>query len=288
MNFLATCSYFILGIWNRDFNKVIYPYSTTDRTPRTHHGYIRSAQEARKRSTGRKEIAVDGIKGVSPLLEIFEYPSQIIYDFMHLGCLGHIPTLINRWCSLMPKEAIVGVDEKLKSLRFPHDLNVIFLESIKMVSQWKAKNCRLFVLNIGVPLMAFFLPKLIFSHFVVYAMAIKILHAPENRQEINFGESLMEYYCRTAPGVYDPSIQIMSLHAHLHLADQVRQHGGLAHTSAFAFESAIRSIQRKAHGSVHLASQIAYWINMQCSRPSKRFHQLGDVLLDVGIILTKP
>ena len=255
VNFIPTCLILLhsmiiccscLGIWNGNFNKVLYPYSANDRTPRTQHDYIRSGQEAAKRSQGRKEIAVDGIKGVFPLLIIFEYPSQVIYDFMHLVCLGHVPTLINRWCLIMSKESIVDIDQKLRALRFPRNSNVIFLESIKMVSQWKAKNCRLFILNISVPLMGFALPKLIFSHFVTYALAIKLLHASENKEEIKFGQCLIDYYCRTASRVYDPSIEIMSLHAHLHLADQVFQHGGLAHTSAFAFEAAIRFILKKS------------------------------------------
>jgi hypothetical protein len=51
----------------------------------------------------------------------------------------------------------------------------------------------------------------------------------------------------------------------------VKRHGGLAHTSAFAFESCIRFIQKKAHGSKHLASQIAYWIELQSIMKSERF-----------------
>lgn len=55
----------------------------------------------------------------------------------------------------------------------------------------------------------------------------------------------------------------ISLHAHVHLAQQVRRHGGLAHTSTFGFESCIRFLEAKAHGSKNLASQIDYWINLQ-------------------------
>ncbi|CAF3793886.1 unnamed protein product [Rotaria magnacalcarata] len=73
----------------------------------------------------------------------------------------------------------------------------------------------------------------------------------------------MNYYCKTAPLVHGPSIELYSLHAHIHLAQQVKRHGGLGHTSAFAFESCIRFIERKAHGSTHLGTQIAYWIDLQ-------------------------
>ncbi|CAF4911586.1 unnamed protein product, partial [Rotaria socialis] len=73
-------------------------------------------------------------------------------------------------------------------------------------------------------------------------MAVKMLHAPESIEEINLAEDLMNYYCKTAGLIHDCSIEIYSLHAHIHLAQQVRKHGGLAHTSAFGFESCIRFI----------------------------------------------
>jgi hypothetical protein len=260
----------------------VYPYAINDRTPRSHDAYLKAAKEACRRSNGRKEVAVDGIKGYSSLCDVLEYPAQIVYDFMHLVCLGHVPSLISRWCTRLNKEAILGIDESLQRLRIPHNMKVVFLDSFKLASQWKAKNCRLFVMHVGVPLMIAHLPKLLLSHFVVYSLAIKLLYAPHVKEEILVGERLLEFYCRTAPHVHDSSVEILSLHAHIHLAQQVRQHGGLAHMSAFAFESAIRFIQRKVHGSIHLASQIAYWTNLRCTTPSKKFDLAQDILLNVS------
>ncbi|CAF1150639.1 unnamed protein product [Didymodactylos carnosus] len=68
--------------------------------------------------------------------------------------------------------------------------------------------------------------------------------------EIELGELLLNRYCEQAAIIYDDkSIEILSLHAHFHLAQQVRAHNGFAFTSAFAFESCIRFIKKKAHGS---------------------------------------
>ena len=119
--------------------------------------------------------------------------------------------------------------------------------------------------------MAGYLPCLLFSHFIVYSLAIKLLHSPATKQEILFAERLLDFYCRTESNVYDPSIEIFSLHAHLHLAYQVRLHGDLAHTSAFAFESMIRYIKKKVRGSYNPASQIAYWINMRRATQSNKY-----------------
>ena len=148
-------------------------------------------------------------------------------------------------------------------LHLPHNLKVYYHESLSNSGQWKARANRIFVLNIGVPVIIRYLPVLLASHFLLYSMAVKILHAPESNDEIDLAEQIMNYYCQTAPLVHDPSIELFSLHAHLHLAHQVRRHGGLAHTSAFGFESCIRFIETKAYGSKHLASQIAYWIDLR-------------------------
>ncbi|CAF1561803.1 unnamed protein product, partial [Didymodactylos carnosus] len=246
------------GVWDAGYNKVLYPYANNDLTARTHDGYLKAAREALRKSNGGKEVAVDGIKGLSSLLQIFNYPTQIIYDFMHLVCLGHIPSLINRWCTRIDKNTILKIDNKLQQLRIPHNMKVVFLESIKMAWQWKAKNSRLFVLHVG------------------------LLHAPQTKEEILLAERLLDFYCRTASNVHNSSIEIFSLHAHLHLAYQVRQHGGLAHMSAFAFQSAIRYIKKKARGCIRLASQIAYWVDMRRVTQSNKFSLPKECLMNVS------
>ncbi|CAF0999379.1 unnamed protein product [Rotaria magnacalcarata] len=251
------------GEWSAGSKTVVYPFTQNNLTPRTHATYLDAAKEAQKKSIRSKTVSVNGIKGLSTLLQIFEYPRQIVFDYMHLVCLGHVPSVIKRWCQQIDESTIRLIDSSLSQLHLPHNLNVPFLDSIVSSAQWKAKNSRLFVLNVGVPIVLLNLPKLLASHFLLYSTAVKILHAPESVDEINLTEQVMNYYCKTAPLVHGPSIELYSLHAHIHLAQQVKRHGGLGHTSAFAFESCIRFIERKAHGSTHLGTQIAYWIDLQ-------------------------
>lgn len=163
----------------------------------------------------------------------------------------------------MSQTSIKSIDERLARLELPHNLRVYYYESIGNSSQWKARANRVFLLNVGVPIVIGNVPLLVLSHFFIYSMAIKILHAPKSNDEINLAGTMIEYYCRTASFIYGASIELFSLHAHLHLSEQVRRHGGLVHCSAFAFESCLRSIERMAHGSKNLATQIAYWIDLQ-------------------------
>ena len=97
----------------------------------------------------------------------------------------------------------------------------------------------------------------------------------------------MNYYCKTAGLIHDSSIEIYSLHAHIHLAQQVRKHGGLAHTSAFGFESCIRFISKKAHGSKHLGTQIAYWTDLQKVTNTHLVNPPTITITNVSLIFTK-
>ena len=253
----------ILGIWKK---QVLYPYERNSDHRRVHAEVLSAGREAEQRS-----IAVDGIKGVSTMLQIFTYPEQIIYDYMHLICLGHMLSLIKRWLHILPPTDLIEIDTLLSTLRLPHNISVNYNYSMREAGEWHAKHLRLFVLNVGLPCVIPYLPKLKASHFAVYSLAIKLLHCPQSNEEINLAQCLIDYYCRAAPKVFDDSIELLSLHAHLHLPEQVRRHGGLAFSSAFCFESCIRHIKKMAHGTKDLASQIAFWCDLKTMVPRPEF-----------------
>ncbi|CAF3329114.1 unnamed protein product [Rotaria sp. Silwood2] len=271
--------YFVVsGTWK---GQVLYPYNEKNDRRRVHADVVLLGKEAERRL-----MPVDGIKGVSPMLNIFTYPDQIIYDYMHLICLGHTATLIRRWLSLLERSKLLEVDNLLDALRLPHNINISFNHSINDMSEWHAKHFRLFVLNIGLPCIIPHLPRLNSSHFAVYCLAIKLLHCPKSHHEINLAESLIDYYCRAAPEVYDHSIELLSLHAHLYLAEQVRRHGGLGFSSAFCFESCIRHLKKLVHGTRDLASQVAFWFDLRTAIHRPHF-QLQSPAGKTKILITR-
>ncbi|CAF3656548.1 unnamed protein product [Rotaria sp. Silwood1] len=212
------CNYCLTkGFWSG--SSVLYPYDKNNLELRTHSGFIAAAKSAEEKSTEKRVANVEGVKGLSCLLKIISYPQQIVLDYMHLVCLGHVQTLIKRWCQLINKADIMKMD-----------------------------TC---------------LPTLHASHWTIYCLFVKLLHAPQSLEEIDFAEKLINYYCRTIVDVYDESLELFSLHAHLHLPGQVRLHGGLSTSSAFTFESCIRYLKSKVHGTKHLATQIAYWYDIE-------------------------
>ncbi|CAF3622836.1 unnamed protein product [Rotaria sp. Silwood1] len=249
------------GFWSG--SSVLYPYDKNNLELRTHSGFIAAAKSAEEKSTEKRVANVEGVKGLSCLLKIISYPQQIVLDYMHLVCLGHVQTLIKRWCQLINKADIMKMDSMLSMARFPHNIHVMYNESILAIDSWKAKHSRLLVLNLGIPIGIACLPTLHASHWTIYCLFVKLLHAPQSLEEIDFAEKLINYYCRTIVDVYDESLELFSLHAHLHLPGQVRLHGGLSTSSAFTFESCIRYLKSKVHGTKHLATQIAYWYDIE-------------------------
>ncbi|CAF2960626.1 unnamed protein product [Rotaria sp. Silwood2] len=243
--------------------QLLYPYSKNSYRQRTHTEFLATAQAIDYRiCSGKKGGSIDGIKGKSPLLKIFEYPKQVIIDYMHLCCLGHMSSLIERWLPMLDNLALDDINSKLYSQRFSHNMHVKFNYSLNLYSDWKAKHFRTFILFIGLPYVITRLPSLVASHFSLYSMFIKLLHCPTSMDEIILADKIIHYYCQTAPQIYGETIELFSLHAHLHLPQQVLTHGALCFTSAFCFESVIRHIKKKAHGTRELATQIADWIHV--------------------------
>ncbi|CAF4121557.1 unnamed protein product [Rotaria magnacalcarata] len=128
------------GEWSTENNVVVYPFTPNNLTPRTRSTYLNAAKEAQTKSIRGKAVSIGGIKGLSTLLQIFEYPCQIVFDYMHLVCLGHVPSLIKRWCQNVDKSVVNSVDASLNQLRLPHNLNIPFLDSVSNAGQWKAKK----------------------------------------------------------------------------------------------------------------------------------------------------
>ena len=55
---------FIQGEWNPDCNVVLYSFTRNDLTARTHDSYLDAAREAQRRSNGRRDVSIDGIKSL--------------------------------------------------------------------------------------------------------------------------------------------------------------------------------------------------------------------------------
>lgn len=67
---LKNILFVFVGEWNPENKVVIYPFAQNNLTSRTHEQYIKAAKEAQKKSTHSKTASVNGIKGISALLQV--------------------------------------------------------------------------------------------------------------------------------------------------------------------------------------------------------------------------
>ncbi len=81
------------------------------------------------------------------------------------------------------------------------------------------------------------IPAAYFSYFFSYAMAIRMLYEPILQETtINTAEIILKKYVEQLEEMYSKYACTYTTHAHLHLAEQVRQHGPLQGISQFCFE----------------------------------------------------
>lgn len=114
--------------------------------------------------------------------------------------------------------------------------------------QWKATQCRLFLLYIGMVALRSILHENsgIFIHFRKLCIATRLLCACTR---IQFAENLMKEFVTEFSGLYDPSNTSTCMHALIHLSDDVTNLGPLDSFSAFPFENFLRHIKRTVHGT---------------------------------------
>jgi hypothetical protein len=131
---------------------VLYLYSHNDFKLRSHNEFIAAAEKAEEKSSEKRIKSISGIKGLSCLLEIMSFPQQILLDYMHLVYLGHVQTLVRRSADWTNKENVIKIDNMLFTIRVPHNIHVVYKESVFTADNWKEQHNRLFVLNIGLPI----------------------------------------------------------------------------------------------------------------------------------------
>jgi hypothetical protein len=93
--------------------------------------------------------------------------------------------------------------------------------------------------------------------------AVRILYEPiEDKSVINLAEKMLEQYHLGVEDMFGEAAYGYTIHAHLHLAEQVRQHGPLHGTSAFVFEGAIGNTEQFINGTRGFLNQIVKQLSL--------------------------
>jgi hypothetical protein len=121
-------------------------------------------------------------------------------------------------------------------MKVPHSLN----RKITMIDQkikYKSSELKIFIFYWAVPLLMDILPNIYWNLLCIYVFAVRTLYEPiESIVDVSRAKELMETYFNNLDEFFGEYAYDYTIHAHLHLADQVIKHGPLHSHSQFVFE----------------------------------------------------
>ncbi len=105
------------------------------------------------------------------------------------------------------------------------------------VMKWKSSEIKTFGLYLMVPFLINKVNNAFLYYIASYICAVRLFYEPvESIKDLELGNELITNYIKHAEEFYSMSAYSYTLHAHLHLKDQVLEHGPLQDNSQFVFE----------------------------------------------------
>ncbi|CAF1206432.1 unnamed protein product [Rotaria sordida] len=167
---------------------------------------------------------VFGVIGISPLSSVLSIPDQSTY-------------LLSEWHDVLKQNptALNFINKCLDDIKYPHTFNRRPLD-FSNYTKWKASELRTFMIYIALPVLVKLrlnipncFPDVYLSHFILLFIYIRVLRHFDDRDEIKNMPKFIHIYLSHFSHLYDPCKELYSVHALVHLWQQVEQHGGLAY-----------------------------------------------------------
>lgn len=134
-----------------------------------------------------------------------------------------------------------------------------------------------FLLYISPIYVALYLPDLLAMHFLHYYVFIRTLHYFRTADELIDIEHFIIYYQKHLSKHYGEKSQLLSVHLHSHLKEQVLRHGSLLFSSCFPRESYLGHCLKWCHGSKYILEQFITWYSVNKSLSSKTTYDLDRI-----------
>jgi hypothetical protein len=259
----STCTH--PGRYDTEFRARLYEYTTSEAIA------IRTAAETRRfaQIAELTRSTVFGIKGENVFSQLVDIPDNLPIDWMHCVCEGILKRqLFKRWFNdryAAQSYSLFGFsaefNEIYESIKVPHDFTRK-PRTIGELKNWKASEFRLFVLFTGLPCVRSAIVSDEFQvdhfyHFALLSTALRFLHAvPISKARVQIAQVLLDNFVRILPNLYSIQECTYNSHALLHLPSQVLDHGSLAFTSAFVFESFIAHLKNLYSGTRGIPKQM--------------------------------
>jgi hypothetical protein len=128
------------------------------------------------------------------------------------------------------------VNRQLDKIKSPHNISRK-VGSLDHLPMWKSTELKTFIFYLAIPLLFDKLPEPYFYMLASYVIATRLLYEPiDELSEIDIAEKIFDKYHEQLAESFGDFAYTYTIHAHLHLAKQVRMHGPLKSHSQFVFE----------------------------------------------------
>ncbi|XP_046404345.1 uncharacterized protein LOC124169703 [Ischnura elegans] len=225
---------------------------------------------------GNKKSNVEGIKGISPLVNLISFRMVwgFVPDYMHCVLQGVTKRWIRLWMNNVDKQYYIGdpknigrIDDRMKRIRPPTLLKRLPFLMKNSKDMRKARELENWLLFYSVPVLSGILPGEILKHWKLLVSAMHLLLQDSVPVDTIHEDELLliEFVCKTQL-IYVKGEMTYNVHQLLHLAESVRKWGPLWSHTAFPFENAIGVLKRVVKGARGIPHQVTRSLELKSSR----------------------
>ena len=129
--------------------------------------------------------------------------------------------------------------------------------SLSEIARWKATELRQFLLYTGPVVLKGVLPEVLYSHFLCFHIAMKLLSSKEHCREWNaYAERLLVHFVKESGKIYGPQFISYNVHCLIHLPADVLRFGQVDEFSSFPFENFLQHMKRRVTHSKNPLSSL--------------------------------
>jgi len=247
----------------------VYPFRPTAGSRcRTHASMLEHAQAVT--SSPITTTHVMGVKSVSPLFLLESYGFDMVQsfnvDYMHCVLLGCVRQFLDLWTNsknhaspwYISKKMTDSIDARLLQIRPPSEITRL-PRSITQAAQWKASECRSWLMHYSLFALSGNLPPRFLRHWRNLVEAVHYLLSMHlTVQGISDAKNKLNRFVVDVEQLYDLQHVSYNVHQLVHIADCVQICGPLWRTSAFPFESHNQKLLQLFNGTNYITQQISH------------------------------
>lgn len=218
-------------------NRLVFPHITkADRTD----------ESFRSRSDPNHHIK----KSILESIDDFDMIRSFPVDEMHIVHLGVVKKLIGFWNKSLTKVEKNLMEARVNSVEMTRPFEIRRqIRNLSAISQFKAKECRIFLHFTGPVIMKDILDEKRYKHFLLLHFSMRKMIDKRFLGEIQSIRGLIEKFVHEFKELYGLNQLTYVVHSLLHISDDVVEYGVPRNFSAYKFENnngkIIKNIRRK-------------------------------------------